>query len=133
MYSAFAEGDLGTLKAICADGLYESFERRLEGRKRGEKLAWELVSYTSPAKVVSNRCGRFPVDGMSIRQAVVRIRSQQSLAKVGGRGTGVKTFDEYLVIQQMYTKYQPQEWMLWGTVPENTLEDVETWDKEGMD
>lgn len=133
MYSAFAEGDISTLRAICADGLYESFERRLEGRKAGEKLAWELVSYTSPAKLVSNRCARFPIDGGAVRQAVVRIRSRQSLAKIGGPETGVKELEEYVLIQQMIKKWKPEEWIVWGTVPENTLEDVERWDTEDMD
>ncbi|KAI9819384.1 MAG: hypothetical protein M1826_001133 [Phylliscum demangeonii] len=97
MYQAFAAGDLSTLRAICAEGLLASFATRIQSRPANERLTWTLHRYSSFARVVSDRAARLPVgDDTCQRQAIVRIRSSQSLTRFrkepgrlrGGGGAG---------------------------------------------
>ena len=135
MYSAFAEGNVQKLKEICTDGIYDSFRARIGGRKRLEKVEWELLKYNESAKVVSDRMARMPgPDGNAVRQAVVRISSKQRLTRfVGGmqvKGTGVKKdIVEYLVVQSRVEKWKPAAWKVWGTTRETTLKDCEHWQR----
>ena len=63
--------------------------------------------------------------GNAIRQAVVRIRSRQSLARLNPNGQVVKgtgeqkEVSEYVVVQKWMTKEVEQPWMVWGTVEES--------------
>ncbi|KAI9875788.1 MAG: hypothetical protein M1830_007998 [Pleopsidium flavum] len=126
MYTAFAEGDTGTLRKICADGVYESFKARIAAR-RGEKVQWTLHKHTRSARVVSDRAARLPIEGAGLRQAVVRIRSRQSLTrwrdgqKVQGTGQE-KDVKEYVVIQKKLWKGAEDRWMVWGTTEETTMD-----------
>ncbi|KUJ07384.1 uncharacterized protein LY89DRAFT_631479, partial [Mollisia scopiformis] len=139
MYSSFAEGDIASLRKICADGIYDSFRARIGSRPRGETVQWELVQYNKRARVVSNRGARFPTEGGAIRQAVVRISSRQKLTRSlrtkGGAsevvpGSGKeKDVVEYVVIQQKFEAWRPGPWQVWGTTRETTLRDVEEWQK----
>jgi len=131
MYTAFADGDLLTLRNICADGLLESFKARIATRRRqGETFQWQLHKYTKSARVVSNRLIVVPiVKDFAIRQAVVRIQSRQSLAKLkDGQvvpGTGhPRDVKEYLVIQRLIKSGKEGPWMVWGTTEETTVEKV---------
>jgi len=132
MYSAFAEGDVKTLRQICADGLYESFAARIGSRQRAEKVKWELVRYRGGGKVMSNRAGRLPIEGAAVRQVVVRIRSVQTLTRWrGGRqveGTGAeREVTEYVVLQRRLINWKEEEWKVWGTTEETRVKDVEKW------
>ncbi|MCJ1407281.1 hypothetical protein MMC19_001352 [Ptychographa xylographoides] len=126
MYTAFADNDLPTLKKICTDGLLASFTARIASRPAGEGLRWTLHKYTRHPRVVSHRAVVLPmVKGAALRQAVVRMQSQQSLAKInpnGGvvPGTGqMKDVKEYVVVQRRMWKEQEEPWMVWGTVEES--------------
>jgi mitochondrial protein MBA1 len=137
MYSTFAEGDVKTLRSICTDGLYESFAARIGNRRKGERVSWELVKYERRAKLVSDRAGRFPIEGAAARQAVVRIQSEQKLTRWKGgervEGSGkVKSVDEYVVIQKQFVGWKGREWMVWGTTHETWLEDVEEWQRQEL-
>lgn len=73
-----------------------------------------------------------------MRQAVVRIRSVQSLEKntktkrkkeVGGEDTagvggGGKMMDEYVVIQKNIFQGVEDDWMVWGTTKESDVTDI---------
>jgi protein MBA1 len=130
MYTAFAEGDLVTLKGICADGLRESLGARIHRRGK-EKWTWELIEYTKRAKVMSHRGAPLGIEGMAIRQAVVRISSRQKLTRYrhDGRtvpGTGQeREVKEYLVIQKKMWAGKEDDWIIWGTTEETTLEKLE--------
>ena len=130
MYTAFAEKDLSTLKRICCSGLYDSFVSRISARPKGETWTWELVKMTKSPKVMSNRAASLGIDRAGIRQAVVRICSQQRLTryKLDGSvvpGTGeVKEVKEYIVIQKTLWQGVESEWMVWGTTEETTIEKV---------
>ena len=87
--------------------------------------------------MVSDRVGRFPIEGAAARQAVVRIRSEQKLTRWKGdkmlEGSGrVKSVDEYVVIQKRFVGWKGEEWMVWGTTQETGLEDVEEWERQEM-
>jgi mitochondrial protein MBA1 len=131
MYTAFAEGDVRLLGTICCDGLRESFRSRIASRPRGERWEWELVKYTKRARVLSHRAASLGIEGMGLRQAVVRIASRQKLTRYKANGTVVpgsgqeKETVEYLVIQKKLEKAAEQEWMVWGTTEETTLEMLE--------
>lgn len=135
MYSAFADGDLQKLKEICTEGIHDSFRARIGGRKRLERVKWELLKYNKSAKVVSDRMARLPgPGGNAMRQAVVRISSQQRVTRfVGGmqvKGTGVKKdVVEYVVVQSKIDKWKPGGWKVWGTTRETTLKDCELWQR----
>lgn len=121
-----SRGDTETLRRICADGLYESFRARI-GARRGEKVQWTLHNYARSPRIVSDRAARLPIEGAGLRQAVVRIRSRQSLTRfrggqvVAGSGGG-KDVKEYVVIQKRLWKGKEEGWMVWGTMEETPLE-----------
>ena len=63
--------------------------------------------------------------GAALRQAVVRLQSCQSLAKLDSNGevvngTGeIKRVKEYVVIQRRMWKEKEEPFMVWGTVEES--------------
>lgn len=90
-----------------------------------------------PAKVVSDRAARLRIPGAALRQAVVRIESEQSLTRYStvakpGEGKGQqrrkeKTTEtrEYLVIQRLTVKGKEGKWKVWGTTEETGVEWLE--------
>lgn len=137
MYTAFAEGSAGLLRKICTDGIYESLRARLAARARsGETVTWEVLKYNRPSKLVSNRAARLPIDGAGIRQAVVRICSQQRLTRYDAHGKVVKGTGtprdvvEYVVLQRAYVGWKEAPWKVWGTTRETRIEDMEDWNKK---
>lgn len=139
MYTAFAEGDVKTLRKICTDGVYDSFRARIGNRARGEKVVWELVKYNKRAQVVSHRAARLPIEGAAIRQAVVRISSRQKLTRYGPSGAPVKGTGkekdvvEYVVVQKKYWKWKADDWQVWGTTEETKFEDIVQWQKNALE
>lgn len=139
MYSAFADGDVRTLRKICTDGIYESFEARIGARKRGERVEWDLVRYDKSPRIVSNRGVRLPMEGAGIRQAVVRICSTQSLTRYRPNGEVIpgtgkeKKVVEYIVIQKTYWNWKEGDWHIWGTTGETTIKDVEEWKRRKLE
>lgn len=138
MYIAFAEGDDQTLRSICLDGILDNFRNRIANRPIDEKVTWELIKYNKSPKLVSNRAAKTPINGMLIRQAVVQVCSRQKLTRyTKARGTSQleliqgsgkeKDVVEYVVIQRIYEQWQPNNWMVWGTAQETSLEDLEEW------
>ncbi|MCJ1255856.1 hypothetical protein MMC24_003674 [Lignoscripta atroalba] len=126
MYTAFAEGDAATLSKICTEGLLASFRSRIASRVPGERLRWILCKYTRRPRVVSHRAVMIPLGkGIALRQAVVRIQSRQSLARLKPNGeliegTGEeKDVREYVVVQRRMMKEKEEPWMVWGTVEES--------------
>lgn len=70
-----------------------------------------------------------------MRQAVVRIQSRQSLARIIGvgpdgqeiiaKGTGQdKEIREYVVIQRRIWKGVEEPWVVWGTTEETSLSKI---------
>ncbi|SLM38456.1 Mitochondrial inner membrane protein Mba1 [Lasallia pustulata] len=135
MYTAFAEGDTATLSTICAEGLNESFRARIAARPATECIRWTLHKYTRSARVVSHRGILLPAKASAMRQAVVRIQSRQSLARITGVGpdgqeiiaeeTGEeKEIQEYVVVQRMIWKGVEGPWIVWGTTEETSLSKI---------
>lgn len=76
-----------------------------------------------------------PVKGAAMRQAVVRIQSRQSLARILGvgpdgqeiiaKGTGQdKEIREYVVVQRRIWKGVEEPWVVWGTTEETNLSKI---------
>ena len=67
-----------------------------------------------------------------MRQAVVKLHSKQSLARLKPNGdlvpgTGqVKDVSEYVVLQRRMWKEEEEPWMVWGTVEESDWRTVAT-------
>ncbi|KAL2009180.1 hypothetical protein VTN00DRAFT_7374 [Thermoascus crustaceus] len=86
MYTAFAAGDVNTIRKICCTGLSNSLSARIANRPSDERITWTLEKYNrTPAtyftgiRVVSDRVTQIPERPDSgVRQVVVRITSRQS-------------------------------------------------------
>ena len=114
MYAAFSVGDIDTLRTICSDGLLSSFRKRLSVRPSNVRMEWRLHRMLSRPRVVSSKAHHYAGIGLNRRQAVVRLHSVQSLAKItlGKRGEEVVAREggeerevvEYLVIEKKYDK-----------------------------
>lgn len=113
MYSAFASGSLPALRKLCADGLFHSFKSRIEARKQGEVVRWELVKYIGRPRVVSNKGGKVPIEGGAIQQAVVRIKSLQRMEREGMVSESV--VEEFVVVQRKWVGWVVGKWEVWGT------------------
>ncbi len=143
MYTSFAEGNVPALRRVCNDGIFESFLGRLGQRPKNEIVKWELVDYNKRPRVITHRGARFPVEGAGVIQAVVRICSKQRLTRWrkerGGRevlveGTGnEKDVVEYVVIQRTIERWKGEEWRIWGTTNENTLDDIDSWERKKLE
>lgn len=139
MYTAFAAGDLKTLKKMTCDGLYDSFSARIHTRPRGERWEWEVVKYTKRPRVMSNRAASLMIDDAGIRQAVVRICSRQRLSRYKADGSLVKgsgeerDVKEYVVIQRKLWAGKEEDWIVWGTTGETTVEALEEAQRKALE
>jgi protein MBA1 len=109
---------------MCADGLLRNFEGRISQRPTSERLEWTLHKHLGKPRVVSHRAAPLPeVEGLGIRQAIVRIRSRQSLQRSSQKAAGfepvVQDKEEYIVIQKRMFEKMEGPWMVWGTVEES--------------
>ena len=114
------------LTRICCDGLLTTFRRRVAQRSAYNRLKWTLHKYTTTPRVVSHKAALVPgVKGAGLRQAVVQIRSQQSLQKLTPEGDVMKGTEkihektEYIVLQKKMWDEKEEPWMVWGTVEES--------------
>lgn len=130
--------DIPTLSTICMEGLLSSFQTRIGLRPSGEVHEWTLHKYTHSPRIVSHRAALIQ-EGSIMRQAVVRIRSAQSLDKgtkntktkkkgegekdTAGIGEG-KMMDEYVVIQKNIFQGVEDDWMVWGTTKESDVSEI---------
>ncbi|KAF3930296.1 hypothetical protein ABW20_dc0110053 [Dactylellina cionopaga] len=131
MYTAFARGDLETLSQICGRDLYHTFRSRIISRPPNVQFSWKFSEYNSSSKIFSHKIGMMgegKVDENSIRQAVVRIDSTQTLTKgingkvVKGTGEPVRT-TEFVVLHKRRKRDVPETpWVIWGTVQESGMD-----------
>ncbi|KKA18506.1 hypothetical protein T310_7543 [Rasamsonia emersonii CBS 393.64] len=155
MYTAFAAGDVHTLRKICCTGLANSLSARIAKRPSNERVTWSLDKYIrSPStfftgvRVVSDRATQIPeMPKSGIRQVVVRITSRQSTGTVPvtlKRGskeaepTGppkVKEQDctEYIVLQRIMWMGEEEEWRIWGHATPTKVEELDNpWFAPGL-
>ena len=100
-------------------------------RKPAERYRWTLHKQLGRPKVMSNRALALPLgEGAALRQAVVRIRSRQTLEKLKPDGQAVqdtgepRDVTEYVVVQRMMLKGKEEAWMVWGTMEESDWKEV---------
>ncbi|KAF2209472.1 hypothetical protein CERZMDRAFT_91333 [Cercospora zeae-maydis SCOH1-5] len=87
MYVAFADGNLGSVEAKLSPGFKTRLEQRIAKRAPNTRLQWKLHKYIGRPKCVSYMFAMPDTKGpnttrTAIMQAVVRIKSQQSLLHV---------------------------------------------------
>ena len=139
MYSAFAEGDMDTIKALCTQGIADSFQARLQSRPKGERVEWDLLKYNKTPRVVSDRAARLPTDGFAVRQAVVKLNTRQRLTRYMRDGEVVpgsgkeRDVVEYLVVQKLYRLWKEDPWKVWGTTEETTVQQLEKRDRKALE
>ncbi|KAL2353825.1 hypothetical protein BJ546DRAFT_113837 [Cryomyces antarcticus] len=143
MYTAFADGDIETLRRICADGLLASFRARLENRPVSQRFRWTFHNHTSRPRVISHKAVILPASlgggKAAVRQVVVRIKSRQSLVRIQKvrqkDGSMVeklagpeepKEVTENVLIQKQLWNGKEGPWIVWGTVEETTSERWQT-------
>ena len=85
-----SRGDLHTLSQLCCDGLLRSFEARLAVRPRARRLRWRVTRKLARPRVVSHvaAIGAGATPGFGVRQAVVRLRTRQTLETFDIPGPG---------------------------------------------
>ncbi|KAK6341951.1 hypothetical protein TWF730_001435 [Orbilia blumenaviensis] len=133
MYTAYARGDIDSLSRICGRDLYHTFRNRIVSRPSNVQFSWKFSGYNSRSRVMSHKVGMLGQgkgDENSIRQAVVRIDSTQTLIKgVDGKvvkGTGEPTRTvEYIVLSKRRRGGVPESpWVVWGTVTESGMDEI---------
>lgn len=129
---AIAAGDLKALRDVCHDPLYDMLSRSIAGRKKGEKLSWELVeSHTRLLlpRLVFHRATMVPDSGYGQHNAVVRFDTTQKLTKRDGKGNVVKggmkaqrKTENMVIMRAIASKgYKPEPWKVWGFEDPMTL------------
>ncbi|KAK6522121.1 hypothetical protein TWF281_002687 [Arthrobotrys megalospora] len=133
MYTAYARGDVDSLSRICSRDLYHTFRNRIVSRPSNVQFSWKFSGYNSKSRIMSHKVGMLGQgkgDENSIRQAVVRIDSTQTLIKgVDGKvvkGTGEPTRTvEYIVLSKRRREGVPETpWTVWGTVEESGMDEI---------
>ncbi|KAF7585337.1 hypothetical protein BBP40_011221 [Aspergillus hancockii] len=143
MYSAFADGDVGTLRKVCCTGLANSLSSRIASRPKDEKVTWSLDKYMrtpgtflTGVRVVSDRGTQIPeIADSGVRQVVLRITSRQSTGKVKTTKsanavettTPAKQQDctEYIVLQKLRWFGEEEDWRIWGHTTPTTVDDLD--------
>ncbi|EHA20048.1 hypothetical protein CBS63078_7245 [Aspergillus niger] len=147
MYTAFAAGDIATLRKVCCTGLANQLSTRIAARPKGERVTWNLDSYIrSPGtyftgvRVMSDRATQIPeIPNSGVRQVVLRITSRQSKGTTKASSNGApadstavanntkqQDCTEYLVIQQFRWAGEEDQWRVWGHATPTTVEDLES-------
>ncbi|RMJ21176.1 hypothetical protein PHISP_07951 [Aspergillus sp. HF37] len=145
MYTAFARGDINTLKKICCTGLVNDLAARIQQRRKDEKIIWTLdkyhrgpSTYFTGVRIMADRAAAIPeVPGTGIRQVVVRITSRQSKgrtkqpstkgspAESENSPTATQDCTEHIVLQRQRVFGQEEPWRIWGHVTPTTVEDLD--------
>ena len=153
MYTRLAKGDVDPMRGRLCASMYDSLTNRIHARPPKTKFEWQRHRYIGWPRVVSHKVMLMSADvgdgtkATMIQQAVVRIRSEQSLRRVRrvvasdgtmteelekgsvGGGQRGKEVVEYVVVQRSTRKGVAGEWMLWGTTEPTTLDKVEAKEK----
>ncbi|KAI9754446.1 MAG: surf-like protein [Chaenotheca gracillima] len=120
VYAAFADNDKTSFRPLTTITLYNIFCSRLASRPQGQVCEWTLHSYTKPLRKVSDRAARLPIEGVFIRQAVVRVWTTQSMKRWDAKGKlipgtdGVRDVKEWVVLQKRLIVGKESPWVIWG-------------------
>lgn len=122
------------LAKICVPKLQRSLVAAITSRPHGRTYLWERVKLTgSPfwPRLVDHKWMDIDVGyNQSFRQAVVGIKSQQTLTELDAKGDVVKTKEmevlEYLVLWKVMDKVNltQGDWQIYGTLKETTFAEL---------
>lgn len=124
------------LAQICVPKLHRSLVAAIESRPRGRSYTWKCVSLERSSllwpRLVDHKWTDIDVGYMqSFRQAVVGVRSKQSLTELDAKGkvvggTTEKDVTEYLVLWKSVDKESltQGDWLLYGTLKEMSLNEI---------
>lgn len=138
LYTAIATGDRATIRQIACSGLENQQIGRLDRRRmmkeptetwsvkyNGWVLPQRLLftfqtlvpSWFKAIQVLSDREVQMPVGpGITLRQVVVRVDSEQTRDKKDGSEPMIRKLREYLVMQQITSEGKADDWRVWGTI-----------------
>lgn len=131
---AVAAGDLTALREVCHEPLHDMLAKAIDGRKRGEKVEWELVESHKRMflpRMISHRATIIPDSRWAQQSAVVRFDTTQKVTRRDASGKVVKggvraqrKRENMVLMRSVDTRggYVPEEWKVWGFEDEMTLE-----------
>jgi protein MBA1 len=128
------DGDTNTRSSLACEGLRTQLLSRISARPKNSAYVWTLHRYVGKPKVVSHRAAILPIDDgtgnkTAMRQAVVRIKSVQSLKRTDERATPEERegkemeVEEFVVVQRRVWRGTEERWRMWGTTSESRVED----------
>ena len=140
------ESDVRKIRRLCTEGLRDQLIPLIINRQQNQYARWEIKGAWPHIKsrVVSNQVANLPRDNCSIRQAVVKISSQQRILRYDELGDGTRQLVlgsdkwepmmEYLVLQKRIIDGTEEAWRIWGMVEESSyLETLEITPSVGTD
>jgi len=133
VYEHFAEGNLLPIEAKVCEGFLGSLQKRIALRAPNTGVRWTVHRYLSKPRCVSFKAASFPfqkgelsTERNGVLQAVVRIRSLQSLQRI--RKVSERDEDGRLVVREVVVDAQGNEVVGGqeeGAVPKDAKESVE--------
>lgn len=131
-------GDIKTIQRFCLPALAKDFEQRILARPSDLQIVWTFDEKRCSASVVSHRVAALGEENpnTAYRQAVIRLRSKQSLvtkkSSVSESQSQEKTVVEYIVLQKrIVSGNEDDDWKVQGfaeeSTPEKMEEDAEYW------
>lgn len=153
MYERFADGTIDRMQPRMAESIYASLSSKVARRSPNSRVQWKLHKYVGYPWLVSYRQTVLSTTEpqhmrSTIQQAVVRIKSMQSLKKYKkvrqksgatveeleeGSTPDAKPVMEYFVIQKMTKKGYPGPWKVWGTTTETTWDVIKEEDRREIE
>ncbi|KAF1817843.1 uncharacterized protein K489DRAFT_328693 [Dissoconium aciculare CBS 342.82] len=133
IYTAFGNGDLAPVRDRLAPGFHDTLSQHIRERRPDTTRQWRLERYVGEprvaAKAAKEAAKAAKRDANGMLQAIVRIRSVQSLVTVARKRTWDRarrtTSVEYFVVQKKirHSRVDP-DWQAWGAAQESTPERI---------
>jgi len=132
LFKSLASGDRTVIHNICCTGIEAQLMKQINSRSENLVQTWEVESYVSKPKLISDTAAPAPQDGTGVRQKVILFHTIQSLTRKKLTMYGEKEEKakrkreekkEYFMFQEVTLNGQRNDWRVWGQVYETDLED----------
>ncbi|KAF2440558.1 hypothetical protein P171DRAFT_435350 [Karstenula rhodostoma CBS 690.94] len=137
LYESFANADSKAISTMCASGVAQEFQTRIESRPAGVRMQWNVQGEPS-CKIVSNVASPLSLPGFEdtgLHQVVFRIQSKQTLRfgeskesrKKKDQDSAATSSDivEYFVLQKQFIRGSAKGWKVWGFTDFATPKSIE--------